>query len=42
MLNALRCTEKHGKVCSANWKEAEEGMETMAEGVAKYLSEHSV
>ncbi len=41
MLDALQFTEEHGDVCPANWKKGDDAMEPTAEGVAKYLSEHS-
>jgi peroxiredoxin (alkyl hydroperoxide reductase subunit C) len=40
MLEALQFTEKHGDVCSANWRESEDGMKPTAEGVAEYLATH--
>jgi len=41
MLDALQFTEEHGDVCPANWKKGDDAMEPTAEGVAKYLAEHS-
>jgi len=41
MLDALQFTEEHGDVCPANWNKGDDAMEPTAEGVAKYLSEHS-
>jgi peroxiredoxin (alkyl hydroperoxide reductase subunit C) len=41
MLDALQFTEKHGKVCPANWREGEEAMKPTAEGVADYLAKHA-
>ena len=42
VLDALQFSEKHGEVCPANWKTGEEAMKPTAEGVAQYLSKHSV
>ncbi len=41
MVDALQFTEEHGDVCPANWNKGDDAMEPTAEGVAKYLSEHS-
>lgn len=41
LLDALQFTEKHGKVCPANWKQGEEGMKETSEGVAGYLADHA-
>jgi len=42
MVDALQFHEQHGDVCPANWKDGEEGMKPTADGVADYLSKHSV
>lgn len=41
LLHALQFTEKHGDVCPANWQQGEEAMKPTAEGVKKYLTDHS-
>ncbi len=41
LLHALQFTEKHGDVCPANWQLGEEAMKPTAEGVKKYLTDHS-
>ncbi|MFP4502373.1 MAG: peroxiredoxin [Candidatus Hydrogenedentota bacterium] len=40
-LDALQHVEEHGEVCPANWKKGDEAMAPTADGVAKYLAEHS-
>jgi peroxiredoxin (alkyl hydroperoxide reductase subunit C) len=42
VLDALQFHEQHGEVCPANWKPGEEAMKPTAEGVAEYLTTHSV
>jgi peroxiredoxin (alkyl hydroperoxide reductase subunit C) len=41
IIDALQFTEEHGEVCPAGWKKGSKGMKANAEGVAKYLKEHS-
>jgi len=41
LLHALQFTEQHGDVCPANWQQGEEAMKPTAEGVKKYLTDHS-
>ncbi len=41
VIDALQFTEEHGEVCPANWKKGDDAMVPTAEGVAKYLSEHT-
>jgi len=41
LLHALQFTEEHGDVCPANWQQGEEAMKPTAEGVKKYLTDHS-
>ncbi len=38
-LDALRYTERSGKVCPANWEDGKEAMEPTTLGVAKYLQD---
>lgn len=42
MVDALKFHEMNGDVCPANWKEGEEAMKPTADGVADYLSKHSI
>ncbi len=42
LVDALQFTEEHGEVCPAGWQKGEEGMAATAEGVAEYLTAHSV
>lgn len=41
MLDALQFFEAHGEVCPANWREGQAAMKPTAEGVAKYLAQHT-
>ncbi|CUX97067.1 peroxiredoxin C [Candidatus Hoaglandella endobia] len=38
MVDALLFYEEHGKVCPAQWKKGQEGMDPSPEGVAQYLA----
>lgn len=42
MVDALQFHENNGDVCPANWQEGDDAMKPTAEGVADYLSSHSV
>jgi len=42
VLDALKFVDEHGDVCPANWHEGEDTMTPTAEGVADYLSKHSM
>jgi len=37
MVDALKFTEEHGEVCTANWHEGEKTMTADQEGLAKYF-----
>jgi len=39
-LDALRFTEKHGEVCSGNWREDQGARKPTTAGVARYLAKH--
>ncbi|WP_304985531.1 peroxiredoxin [Coxiella-like endosymbiont] len=41
IVDALQFTEENGKVCPANWKKGDVGMQPSPAGVAKYLSENA-
>lgn len=41
MVDALRFYEKRGRVCPANWRHGEDGMEESSQGVVDYLSRYS-
>ena len=41
-LDALRHTERSGKVCPANWEDGKEAMEPTTVGVAKYLQDFAL
>ena len=40
-LDALQFVDTHGEVCPANWHKGEEAMAPTAEGVARYLADHT-
>ena len=41
IVDALHFTEKNGKVCPANWKKGDIGIEASPAGVAKYLAKNA-
>ncbi|WP_100622621.1 peroxiredoxin [Candidatus Coxiella mudrowiae] len=41
IVDALQFTEEGGKVCPANWKKGDIGMQASPAGVAKYLAENA-
>lgn len=42
MVSALQYHEQHGEVCPADWNEGKEALKDTAEGIASYLSAHSM
>lgn len=41
LLDALRFSEQHGKVCPANWEKGQEGVTPTSRGVIDYLSKYA-
>ena len=42
MVDALRFHERRGKVCPADWREGDEGMDATTQGVVDYLTKYAV